>query len=244
MFSGSTINKAIIPRNVKYYTGNKYIMKPVDMKHVSTNIKRNKINFKLKPNVFQGFGEVLPTGADAPKLQVGNEYTLTLEFGGIIMPDEQKVASIAQQYIGGAIIQNVTRGMWSGRFVITFKPTTTLGLNSTVNNLIVGMKQSGYEAKLIQIESGEESTKPGGVSQVATDTGKAVKKGVITVVKAVSETASEAAGAAAKPLLPWIIGAVALLVGFTWWKVGGLDEALRPKQPSGVGKNNYRSETT
>lgn len=207
--------------------------------------KPTKVKLLARRQVaFTGFGEVLPTGANAPKLLPNNKYTITIEFGGILMPNENKIETIAKQQIQGAIIANVRRGLFSGRFVINIVPTQILGLNTTINQLLIGFTQAGYTAKLVQVESGEESTKAGGVAQVATDTGKAVKKGVITTIKAVSETASEAVGVAAKPLIPWVIAGVLGLVAFTWWRVGGLDAALKPKQPTGVGKKNYESETT
>ena len=194
----------------------------------------NKIILKIiKPSEYKAFGDILTIGVGAPKLEPNNTYTITLEFSGLFMPSENKITELVRKYLVKATIEKVSRGLFSGRFVITLKPTQTLGLNTTINNLIIGIKQEGYEVKLIQIESGIKSTAPGGAKQV-----------VIKTVSEISETASDIGIAAFKPLVPWIIGAGALLIGYTWWKVGGLDSALRPKQPNGVGKGNYKSEVT
>lgn len=181
-----------------------------------------------------GFGEVMVTGASAPKLEPGNEYTVTLQFSGTLMPNESTIQQIlSTAYASQLVIVKVNRTLFSNRFAITFKPSAQLGLNSTVNNFITALRSKGYESTLTQIETGAVSTQPGGVKQAVTET-----------VQDISSTAAGAATAALKPWIPYLLLGGALVVGYFWLSAGGMETVVRPKQPRGVGKGNYHSERT
>lgn len=177
-----------------------------------------------------GFGELLESTAS---LNANNVYTINVQTNELFQPSDAAVTTkLTNGWTGKYVdIISVGRPYFSGRFQIILKPKKDLKYLSLNQFIIQDLVNLGAEkASVVSIDSGKTATTNVGGAQGA--------------VQSVVQETSNIAASAMKPLIPWAIGAVGLLIAYSWWKVGGLDEVLRPKQPAGVGRNNYRSVRT
>lgn len=174
-------------------------------------------------------GEVITTGQTTQRLEPGIKYTMTLGF-----PKKEPKVEVAEEIIRQALrnqatILDVQHPLGSDNIILTFEPKVVLGINTTVSSLLnAAFYNAGYkDGRLVRLETGTSSSKPGGL-----------KESVITTIKAtgtvVGETTGAALGATIKPLMPWLLLAGVGFLGYAWYKAGGVDRLVRPKQPAGA----------
>lgn len=152
------------------------------------------------------FGDVLSRDQI---LEIGQKYTFTFSFPWYSQyPSSSEAMSfLGASLSGAASVVNVSRGLFSGNFVVTIVPVTSLTMDEFISAFSDAWKNAPWyvaSPTFIQAEGGAISTQPGGVSQFLPE-----------VTGEVGQVIGQSITAAVKPLLPYILLGIGGYLFFT-----------------------------
>lgn len=99
-------------------------------------------------------------------------YTITVGLNEFYNPSEATIMQGLRNILQGqgtAYIDRVDRGLFSGRYVITFRPMIVQSEDAWIEAFLGSLYSMGYrEAEFIELRAGSESSQPGGLGQTLT----------------------------------------------------------------------------
>jgi len=144
-------------------------------------------------------------------LDTDTQYTFTYDAAykalGFVpwQSSETTVQKDLQDRMMEGTILGVNRGFASGRYAITFQPTTNHNLQYWLDSFAAIFNDAGYKSTFVTVEAGKTSSKPGGVQQVASDTAHAV-----------ANVAGDTVGALFTRLWPYLLGIAVVGAGYVY----------------------------
>ena len=166
-------------------------------------------------------------GCLAGDLVIGLPSTITIATNKLLnfTNDSTIKGQLANALQGMATIVSVDRPLFSGRYVVTFVPTTQIEVDDWSRAFVSLFQSLGFDdAYMVAFDAGATaSSAPGGSKEViSTTTTKVAKDVIVPTIKGAGNIVTSGVGAAASSLAPVLIGLVVIgglgLFGYSYVK--------------------------